>query len=164
MNAADIAEALGGARREGRSWRCRCPLHGGRSLVLRDGDGGRVLVTCWGGCDRLDVLAELRARGLLGRRTLPNRPVSDRPPNNHTDDDARRIARARCIWTATENGLGSPAAYYLAFRGIVLDPWPAVLRYHPRCLHPCGEPMPAMVALVEHVNRGIVGVHRTYLT
>src|SRR5262249_24026816 len=40
----------------------------------------------------------------------------------------------------------------------------AVLRYHPRCQHPSGEPMPAMVALVEHVSRGIVGVHRTYLT
>jgi hypothetical protein len=68
MNAASIAAALGGARREGRSWRCRCPLHGGRSLVLRDGYDGCVLVTCWGGCDRLDVLAELRQRGLLGGR------------------------------------------------------------------------------------------------
>ena len=53
MSAADIAHALGDARREGRGWRCRCPLHQGRSLTLRDGDGGRVLVTCWGGCDRL---------------------------------------------------------------------------------------------------------------
>jgi putative DNA primase/helicase len=65
MNAADIARALGDARREGRTWRCRCPLHGGRSLTLRNGDGGCVLVTCWGGCNRLDVLAELRRRGLL---------------------------------------------------------------------------------------------------
>ena len=65
MNAAQIAHALGDARREGRGWRCRCPLHQGRSLTLRDSDGGCVLVTCWGGCDRLDVLAELRQRGLL---------------------------------------------------------------------------------------------------
>jgi len=28
MTAADIAHALGDARREGRTWRCRCPLHG----------------------------------------------------------------------------------------------------------------------------------------
>jgi hypothetical protein len=47
MNAADIARALGDARREDPAWRCRCPLHGGRSLVLRDGDGGRVLATWW---------------------------------------------------------------------------------------------------------------------
>ena len=33
MSAADIAHALGDARREGRGWRCRCPLHQGRSLT-----------------------------------------------------------------------------------------------------------------------------------
>ncbi len=43
MRAPDIAAALGDARREGRRWRCRCPLHGGRSLVLHEGDNGRVL-------------------------------------------------------------------------------------------------------------------------
>jgi hypothetical protein len=43
-SAAVIAAALGDARREGGAWRCRCPLHGGRSLVIRDGDQGRVLV------------------------------------------------------------------------------------------------------------------------
>jgi hypothetical protein len=48
MTAAPIAAALGEARREGLAWRSRCPLHGGRNLVLRDGDAGRVLVTCWG--------------------------------------------------------------------------------------------------------------------
>jgi hypothetical protein len=29
MSAAAIAAVLGEARREGRVWRCRCPLHGG---------------------------------------------------------------------------------------------------------------------------------------
>jgi hypothetical protein len=37
VTAAEIAAALGGASREGRDWRCRCPLHSGRSLTLRDG-------------------------------------------------------------------------------------------------------------------------------
>jgi hypothetical protein len=50
MNAAAIAAAIGDAQREGCAWRCRCPLHGGRSLLLRDGAAGCVLVTCWGGC------------------------------------------------------------------------------------------------------------------
>jgi len=36
MSAAAIAAALGDARREGRGWRCRCPLHQTRGLVLRD--------------------------------------------------------------------------------------------------------------------------------
>ena len=39
MSAADIAVALGNARREGRGWRCRCPLHNGRSLTLHNGEG-----------------------------------------------------------------------------------------------------------------------------
>jgi hypothetical protein len=69
VSAADIAAALGDARREGRAWRCQCPLRGGRSLVIRDGDGGSLLVTCWGGCDRLDLLAQLRQRGLLSGRS-----------------------------------------------------------------------------------------------
>jgi hypothetical protein len=42
-NAAAIAATLGDARREGRAWRCKCPLHGGRSLVICDGDDGRVV-------------------------------------------------------------------------------------------------------------------------
>jgi hypothetical protein len=42
------------------SHRFRCPRHGGRSLVLRHGASGQLLATCWGGCDHLDVLAELR--------------------------------------------------------------------------------------------------------
>jgi hypothetical protein len=59
MSAAEIAHALGDARREGRGWRCRCPLHGERSLTLRDRECGRLLITCWGGCDGLDVLSAI---------------------------------------------------------------------------------------------------------
>jgi len=166
MNAAEIAMALGNARREGWNWRCRCPLHGGHSLTLRDGDSGRVLVKCWGCCDRLEVLAELRRRGLLGGcpnygpRTIP-------PPRCH--DDARRRARALDIWRDTQRGAGTIVARYLESRGIALDRWPPSLRFHPRCRRPRDEagnfvsPLPAMVALVEHVDRGPVAVHCTYL-
>jgi hypothetical protein len=62
--AAEIAAALEG-RREGRQWRCLCPIHGGRSLLVRDGDAGRILVFCHGGCETRDVLAELRRSGLI---------------------------------------------------------------------------------------------------
>jgi putative DNA primase/helicase len=98
MSAADIAVALGGARREGRGWRCRCPLHQGRSLTLRDGEGGCVLVTCWGGCDRLDVLAELRRRGLLDGRNADHRQPS---PQTSQREDVARTARAFAIWHET---------------------------------------------------------------
>jgi hypothetical protein len=62
--AAEIATALEGWR-EGRQWRCRCPIHGGRSLLVRDGDTGGTLVFCHGGCEARDLLAELRRSGLL---------------------------------------------------------------------------------------------------
>ena len=55
MTAADIAAAVGDARREGRGWRSRYPLHGGRSLTLRDSDGGPLPVWCFGGCDPLSM-------------------------------------------------------------------------------------------------------------
>jgi hypothetical protein len=159
-----VAAALGDARREGRGWRCRCPLHGGRSLSLRDGDAGGVLVTCWHGCDRRDVLAELRSRGLLDRGA-DYRPRPATPPRRDDDarDDARRVARALALW---RESVAAPATIgrYLAGRGIVLDPIPATLRYHPRCPRPDRTCMPAMVAPVEHAERGITGIHRTYLT
>jgi hypothetical protein len=162
--AAEIAAALGDARREGRAWRCRCPLHGGRSLILRDGDAGRVLATCWGGCDRRDVLAELRLRGLLDDRRADYRPRRVAPPrrDHHAQDDARRTARALAIWR--ESVAAPPTiARYLAGRRIALDAIPATLRYHPHCPRPDGARMPAMVAVVEHVERGITGIHRTFL-
>jgi len=166
MNAADIARALGDARREGRTWRCRCPLHGGRSLTLRDGEGGCVLVTCWGGCNRLDVLAELRRRGLLdGRATGYRRPS----PHTSQRDDVARTARALAIWHEARPAAGTIVENYLGSRGILLDAWPAALRFHPACPRPRDEvgnlrpPLPAMMAMVEHAQRGPVAVHATYL-
>jgi hypothetical protein len=133
-------------------------LHGGRSLII--GDGKRsLLVKCWGGCDSLDVLVGLRRLGL-------NAPAAriiyeDR---RERDDDDRRRDYALSIWRASWRGEGSLAATYLASRGIKLDPWPATLRFHPRCPRPeKATPLPAMLGLVEHVERGPVGIHATYL-
>ena len=95
MTAGEIALALGDARREGRGWRCRCPLHGGRSLTLRDGDGGRLLVWCFGGCDSRDVFIELRRRGLLDGRTTSYRRSSLQTAQR---EDVARTARALAIW------------------------------------------------------------------
>jgi putative DNA primase/helicase len=78
-------------------------------------------------------------------------------------------ARALAIWRNSERGSGTVAAQYLASRGIVPDQWPASLRFHPRCPRPKDDaanfvsPLPAMVALVEHVERGTVAIHATYL-
>jgi putative DNA primase/helicase len=164
--AADIAAALGDVRREGRAWRCRCPLHGGRSLSIRDGDGGRVLVWCWAGCSSLDVLAELRQRGLLGGPAdYAPRVIS----GDRHNDDASRTKRALNIWHVAKDGADTIACRYLASRGIAFDQWPQTLRFHPRCPRPKHKngnfvsPLPAMVGLVEHIEHGPVAVHCTYL-
>jgi putative DNA primase/helicase len=158
-SAAEIAAALEG-RREGRQWRCRCPIHGGRSLLVRDGDAGRILVFCHGGCEARDVLAELRRSGLLGdtseKYRLPPMRRNDRP------DEAARTARALAVWRETQPAAGTIVETYLSNRGLALLPLQC-LRFHPDCPHPGGRRHPAMVALVEHCERGPVGVHRTYL-
>src|SRR5262249_49883721 len=137
------------------------------SLALRDGDGGCVLVTCWGGCDRLDVLAELRRRGLLDWRTADHRQLS--PRTSQREKDLARTARALAIWHEARPAVGTIVASYLGTRGTSLDAWPAALRFHPACPRPRAEtgnfrpPLPAMIAMVEHVQRGPVAVHATYL-
>jgi putative DNA primase/helicase len=166
MSAADIAHALGDARGEGRGWRCHCPLHQGRSLTLRDGDGGRLLAWCFGGCDSRDVLIELRRRGLFDGRTTGYRRPS---PQTSQREDVARTARALAIWHEARPAAGTIVESYLRSRGILLDAWPAALRFHPACPRPRDEagnfrpPLPAMVGMVEHVQRGPVAVHATYL-
>jgi putative DNA primase/helicase len=71
---------------------------------------------------------------------------------------------ARRIWAAAHDARRSPVATYLAGRGITIDPPPS-LRWAPRCWHrDTSANLPAMIARVEHVERGLVGCHRTYLT
>jgi hypothetical protein len=65
MTAAEIASALGGARREGREWRCLCPVHDDHnpSLSLEERDG-KLLVKRRAHCDQDAVIAALRQRDL----------------------------------------------------------------------------------------------------
>ena len=158
--AAEIAAALGG-RREGRQWRCRCPIHGGRSLLVRDGDAGRILVFCHGGCETGDLLAELRRSGLLGGPSenyqLPTMRRNDCP------DEAARMARALAVWRETRPATGTIVETYLANRGLALPPL-QYLRFHPDCPHPSGANLPAMIGLVEHVDHGPTAIHRTFIS
>jgi putative DNA primase/helicase len=122
VNADEIAQALGDARRVGRAWRCRCPLHGGRSLVVKDGLQ-QLLVTCWAGCDRRDVLNELRRRGLLAAKSqhakAECRSLRATDGNRREDSkaDSRRIARALAIWSEAQPGGGTIAEAYCATAG-----------------------------------------------
>ena len=67
------------AKREGRGWkaRCPCPVHrdDDPSLSINEGDGGRTLVNCFGGCATTDVMTAL---GLTMADLMPAQPQSRR--------------------------------------------------------------------------------------
>jgi hypothetical protein len=164
MIAAKIAAALGGARRSGGWWRCRCPVHAsqGATLALRDGDRA-LIVKCWAGCDPRDVLAELRRRGLVGGDAA-NDPARPPPAIDHCDreGEARKTAAARLIWDVAGEAPGSPVAVYLRARQITIT-LPASLRYARALRRLDGSYAPAMVARVDDTAGRIVAVHRTWL-
>jgi len=66
LTAAEIAERLGGARRNGDGYLCRCPSHDDRraSLSIKDGER-RLLAYCFAGCGWPSISSALRERGLL---------------------------------------------------------------------------------------------------
>jgi putative DNA primase/helicase len=159
MGAAErVAHALGGAQREGRAWRCRCPVHGGHSLTVADGRAGRLLVKCWGGnCTAADIFRELLRLNFSEQPSGPARPIE------HAEK-TRSTAWARAIWERARDARRSPVArWYLPGRGITIPP-PRCLRWIASCRHPSGAVLPAMVARVDNVDGGLIGVHRTYLT
>jgi putative DNA primase/helicase len=116
-------------------------------------------------CDSRDVLAELRRRGLLAGRS----PGCRRPsPQTSQGEDVARTARALAIWHEARTAVGTIVESSLRSRGIRLDAFPAVLRFHPACPRPRDEagnfrqPLPAMIPMVEHVQHGPVVIHATY--
>jgi putative DNA primase/helicase len=167
MTAAELADALGG-RRVGGGWMACCPAHKDRtpSLSVRESRNGKVLVRCYAGCDQLDVVAALQARGLwadIHRRTIISRerrtPIERKPD----PDDAKRTQTALAIWESAVPASGTPVETYFASRGIFL-PIPDTLRFHAGLRHPSGGIWPAMVALVTNGADGTpLAVHRTFL-
>jgi putative DNA primase/helicase len=173
MTAAEIADALGGTCRSNGWWRCRCPIHAssGPTLALRDGERG-LIVKCWAGCQPRDVLAELRRRDLLdansGGTAKPPDPAAER---RRRESEAvhrqQRITLARDMWQSALPAIGTVVERYLRGRGITI-PVPITIRFigmntayawHP----PSGQRRPVLVALVEHVEHGFVGVTRTFV-
>ena len=161
MTAAEIAAALGGTHRCGGWWRCRCPVHGSRgaTLAIRDGERG-LIAKCFAGCDWRKVLAALRQRGIIGSDGARN--GTQRHFAVRRTDAAGRIATARRIWDRACEASGTPLAIYLAGRGITI-PVPPSLRWTPSLRRQDGSAGPAIVAIVEHVEHGAVGIHRTWL-
>jgi putative DNA primase/helicase len=166
MTAGDIACALGAAHRSGVWWRCVCPVHGSRTgrsatLALRDGDRG-LIIKCFADCDPRDIFAELRRRGLIAGRGDEARPAPLISRRDNHADVAGRVAMASRLWEAAQDARGSPVARYLASRGITLPPPPS-LRWAPRCWHPNGLLLPAMIARIDGPDGELIGIHRTFL-
>jgi hypothetical protein len=114
MGAAAIARQLG-ATRQGNNWRVRCPCGCGYALSLSDGEDGRLLAFCFGGCAFSEIELALVARGGLfdGDVSHVSRPVIVRQR-----DDPARIAHARQIY---DSGVWDErVAVYLRSRGIQL--------------------------------------------
>jgi hypothetical protein len=159
---AGIARNLSG-RRQGDNWRCPCPLGCGYVLSLREGEDGKLLAYCFGGCEFPDIIASLVEYGLLddgGDVVLPCGGEHASTARS-VERDAHRIGEARRIYT--EAGPGSLVATYLyEARGISLLP-PVILKEHLHCPHRLGLRLRAMVAPVVDLRGEQTGVHMTYL-
>src|SRR5712691_4258000 len=102
MTAGAIAEALGGPQRSGKWWRCRCPVHNGRSASLALCDGPRGLILhCHAGCPRDDLLAELRRLNLVdagGNAARPDPAELERQREAEARDRRLRTAESLDFW------------------------------------------------------------------
>jgi putative DNA primase/helicase len=176
MTAAEgIASALGGAYRSGRWYRARCPAHASRgpTLALRDAAGGLV-VHCHAGCDPRNILAELRRRSLIDGEGGENARLDPAAVERHREAETRerqqRITLARDMVAESLPAGGTVVEHYLreARKVCGAKPVPPSIRYLPMASAyawhpPSGGRRPVMLAVVQHIKHGIVGVHRTWL-
>jgi hypothetical protein len=147
----DIVGALGGTW-SGHVAMCRCPAHADSdpSLSIRQGDRG-ILVTCFAGCSREDVLRELRRVRPGQHYALPDPARAPRPAN---------VER---IWDQAVDVRGTLAERYLERRHLI--PVPPDVRYHPRCPYlpnPKTVFLPALLIAVREIRR-LVAIQRIFL-
>ena len=157
--AATIARNLGGER-GGANWHCPCPLGCNYALSLAEGEDGRLLAHCFGGCDYHEILAALVEYGLLDDDDFEaSQNVAQCQRFHDQVDEARRIDYARHLY---ESAAFDPRIdAYLDSRGIAIRS--SVLRFSPRYRHRLGIELPAMVTPVVNVAGELTGVHATFL-
>jgi hypothetical protein len=166
---AEIAEALEG-RREGRGWRCTCPVCFHHNLTLNVGARQPIIFKCWNNpenqCGGYAILAALREQGILNDDDSAVDYASSAAPLTY-DADAikytqRGIEVARdlyCNWSVP--AANTIVERYLETRG--LSPVP-VLRFLYRCPHSRLDGYwPAMLAPITNVDGDIIGIHKTFL-
>ncbi|ATY34919.1 DUF7146 domain-containing protein [Sphingomonas psychrotolerans] len=131
---------------------CRCPAHADSnpSLSIRQGDRS-ILVTCFAGCAREDVLREISRIKPGERYTYP---AFVRPGLS---------ANVERIWEQAVEIGGSLAERYLARRNLLSSP-PDV-RFHPRCPYlprPKTVFLPALLIAVRETRR-LTAIQRIFL-
>ena len=161
MSAAGYARRLGG-QRQGVNWRCVCPRDCGYSLSLSDGEDGRLLAFCFGGCTFNEIMLALVEYGLLdGEEGDLSSLLGDRflPFRNDADQRRRKIQQAREIYA--NSAWGDRIAVYLRARAIRRTS--PVLRFQEQAPHRLGARLPAMIAPIVDIDGELTGVHMTYL-
>jgi hypothetical protein len=126
---------------------------------LTDGEDGRLLAFCFGGCTFDEVTLALVAHGLLdddddaGDDPHVSRRVAVCQP------DPKRIAHARQIY---DSGVwDARIQVYLRGRGIGLTS--PILKFQEQAPHRLGARVPAMLAPVVNITGEQIGAHMTYL-
>jgi putative DNA primase/helicase len=163
---APIVRALGGDLwGGGRRANVPGPGHGARdrsvSLLLAR---GRVVVHCFAGDDWRDVLADLRARGLVDAEGHVTGSAADHAPQ--PPGRTERVRTARGLWAGGGPLAGTLSERHLRLRGVA--GWPQDLRHHPAVPAAVyaseGARRPALLAAIRESGQGeVVGVEVTYL-
>ena len=127
LSAKEIAEALNGSP-SGDGWVCRCPnsLHRDSkpSFSIRDGDSGRPVFHCFGGCTQDDLIDALRAEGLwpdrserregnkpkATARTKPRPTSNGRARRGTSRGSSTRRSPTPISWRAASTRRGSPSS------------------------------------------------------
>lgn len=155
-SALDVILAATNAKPAGRDrWMGLCPVHGDRkpSLSIALGNGDRLLIHCFAGCELADITAAigLELRDLFASADR----VSYRPPPPRQAPDTERVNVWQREWERAK--LNHPVLErYLKARGLTLQPPPSLrIGYF-------GD-KPYMAARVEDITGNLVGLHRTFL-
>jgi hypothetical protein len=158
MHAAGLARNLGAVRTPGsHNWRCACPCLCGYSITFRDGQGGRLLAHCHGGCSYEQISVALVGYGLFDP---DDGDLEASPPVlGVRQPDPARIAHAQEIYArgVEDEKIG----VYL--RGRAISRASSVLKFLENAPHRLGARLPAMAAAVVDVRGGMTGVHLTFL-
>ena len=162
MAAAGIARQLG-ATLQGRNWRCPCPRDCGYDLSLSDGEDGRLLAFCFGGCAFDEIMLALVEYGLLDGEEVGILArcwaTGSSAFRNDADQRRRKIQQAREIYA--NSAWGDRIAVYLRARAIRRTS--PVLRFQEQAPHRLGARLPAMIAPIVDIDGELTGVHMTYL-